>query len=63
MAAGLPVASANIGNVWSMVSGPNRELRMSDRGELKPALVILAEDSDLRRTIGRANREKAVRGI
>lgn len=60
MAAGLPVASPDVGDVWSMVAEPNRALLQSDRGGLEPALAALAEDADLRRKIGAANRERAL---
>ncbi|WP_299328461.1 glycosyltransferase family 4 protein [Parasphingopyxis sp.] len=59
MAAGLPLASPDVGDVWSMVADPNRELLISKNGGLESALALLAEDSDLRREIGRANRERA----
>lgn len=60
MAAGLPVASPDVGDIWSMVAGPNRELLQSDRGGLEPALAALVEDAGLRRNIGEANRERAI---
>ena len=61
MAAGLPVAATAVGDIPSMVSPDNRPLIVGrgDEAALAAALDTLAERRDLRRSIGRANREKA----
>ena len=61
MAAGLPVAATAVGDVMTMVSRDNRPLIVApdDEAALAAALDTLADRADLRRTIGRANREKA----
>lgn len=61
MAAGLPVAATNVGDVAAMVSEDNRPLIVDpdDEAGLAAALRTLAERQDLRRAIGEANREKA----
>ena len=61
MAAGLPVAATAVGDVMTMVSQDNRPLIVApdDEAALAAALDTLCDRSDLRRTIGRANREKA----
>ena len=61
MAAGLPVAATAVGDVMTMVSKDNRPLIVApdDEAALAAALDTLADRADLRRTIGRANREKA----
>jgi L-malate glycosyltransferase len=62
MAAGLPVAAPAVGDIPAMVSEDNRPLIVGaeDEAALTAALDTLAERPDLRRTIGLANREKAV---
>jgi glycosyltransferase involved in cell wall biosynthesis len=61
MAAGLPAAAPAVGDIMTMVSDDNRPLIVSagDEAALTAALDTLAERPDLRRSIGRANREKA----
>ena len=61
MAAGLPVVSTNVGDVFSIVSADNQPLIVEpdDEAAFAAALDTLAERPDLRRAIGRANREKA----
>jgi glycosyltransferase involved in cell wall biosynthesis len=61
MAAGLPAAATAVGDIPSMVSEDNRPLivEVEDEAALALALDSLAERPDLRRSIGRANREKA----
>jgi L-malate glycosyltransferase len=61
MAAGLPAAATKVGDVPAMVSNENRPLivRPRDEGAFSAALDRLAERPNLRRAIGRANREKA----
>ena len=62
MAAGLPAVATAVGDVASMVSEDNRPLIVApdDEAAFAAALDTLAERPDLRRAIGRANREKAV---
>jgi len=62
MAAGLPAVSTDVGDVAGMLSADNRPLLVScaDEPAFAAALDSLAERPDLRRAIGRANREKAV---
>jgi glycosyltransferase involved in cell wall biosynthesis len=62
MAAGLPVVATAVGDIVSMVSDDNRPLivEAADEAAFALALDSLAERPDLRRSIGRANREKAV---
>ncbi|MEA3001736.1 MAG: L-malate glycosyltransferase [Sphingomonadales bacterium] len=61
MAAGLPAVATAVGDVPHMVSADNRPLivERDDEAALAAALDSLAERPDLRRAIGRANREKA----
>jgi glycosyltransferase involved in cell wall biosynthesis len=61
MAAGLPAVATDVGDVPHMVSADNRPLIVDreDEAALAAALDSLAERPDLRRAIGRANREKA----
>jgi glycosyltransferase involved in cell wall biosynthesis len=61
MAAGLPAVATAVGDVPHMVSADNRPLivEREDEAALTAALDSLAERPDLRRAIGRANREKA----
>lgn len=62
MAAGLPVAAPDIGDVRTIVSGQNRKFIAvpNDAGALAAMLGDLAHNPELRAEIGRANREKAV---
>ena len=61
MAAGLPVAAPDVGDVKTIVSEPNRSFIAvpGSAGPLAAMLEELAYDPELRRTIGEANREKA----
>jgi glycosyltransferase involved in cell wall biosynthesis len=61
MAAGLPAVATAVGDVLHMVSADNRPLivEREDEAALTAALDSLAERPDLRRAIGRANRQKA----
>lgn len=57
MAAGLPVASPDVGDVLAMVSGDNRELLAGS--SLEAALRRFALDETLRKRVGAANRARA----
>ncbi|MFN3943830.1 MAG: glycosyltransferase [Allosphingosinicella sp.] len=59
MAAGLPAAATDVGDVGAIVSDDNRPLivRAGDEAAFAAALASLAERPDLRRAIGLANRE------
>jgi len=61
MAAGLPAVATAVGDVAQMVSDDNRPLIVepSDEAAFAAALDSLAERADLRRAIGRANRQRA----
>jgi glycosyltransferase involved in cell wall biosynthesis len=61
MAAGLPAVATAVGDIRGMVSPDNLPLIVEpgDEAALAAALDSLAERPDLRRAIGRANREKA----
>ncbi len=61
MAAGLPAVATAVGDIQAMVSDDNRPLIVEpgDEAAFAAALDSLAERPDLRRAIGRANREKA----
>ncbi len=62
MAAGLAVASPDVGDIAGMVAEPNRPF-ISPRGNeaaLAAALERLADDPGLRQAIGQANRERAL---
>lgn len=63
MAAGLPAVATSVGDVPDMVSPDNRPLIVDpgDEAAFTAALDTLAQRPDLRRAIGRANRERAVR--
>ena len=62
MAAGLPAVATAVGDVPDIVSADNRPLVVdpSDEAAFAAALNSLAARPDLRKAIGRANREKAV---
>ena len=62
MAAGLPAVATAVGDVPDIVSADNRPLVVdpSDEAAFAAALDSLAARPDLRKAIGRANREKAV---
>ena len=61
MAACLPAVATAVGDIPAMVSADNRPLIVdpSDEAAFAAALDSLAERPDLRRAIGRANRERA----
>jgi glycosyltransferase involved in cell wall biosynthesis len=61
MAAGRPCVATAVGDVPAMVSDDNRPLivEREDEAAFTAALDSLAERPDLRKAIGRANREKA----
>jgi glycosyltransferase involved in cell wall biosynthesis len=61
MAAGLPVAAPDVGDVRQMVAEPNRPYIAvpNDPAALGTMLADLAVDADLRSRIGAANRERA----
>lgn len=61
MAAGVPVASMDVGDVANMVSPQNQPFVVADETGLADALRILADDADLRARLGAANRERASR--
>lgn len=61
MAAGLPVASTDVGDVANMVSPENRSLVVSGEDALAAALAVLAGDANMRERLGAANRERARR--
>lgn len=61
MAAGLPVASMDVGDVANMVAPENRPFVVPDETGLADALVTLARDPDLRSRLGAANRDRATR--
>ena len=62
MAAGLPAVATAVGDVAKMVAEDNKPLivEAEDEPAFAAALDSLAERPDLRRAIGRANRERAV---
>lgn len=61
MAAGLPVAAPDVGDVADIVAEENRAFvtAAGDEGALAHALAALAGSGELRASVGRANREKA----
>jgi len=61
MAAGLPAVSTDVGDVAAMLAPDNRPLVVArdDEAAFAAALDSLAARPDLRRAIGRANRERA----
>lgn len=61
MAAGLPAVATAVGDVAQMVADDNKPLivEAGDEAAFAAALDSLAERPDLRRAIGRANRERA----
>jgi glycosyltransferase involved in cell wall biosynthesis len=58
MAAGLPCAAMDVGDIRDMVSEPNR-FAIGDEAVLTQALARLLADPDLRRSVGEANRRLA----
>ncbi|MCW5751599.1 MAG: glycosyltransferase family 4 protein [Alphaproteobacteria bacterium] len=65
MASGLPVASTDVGDVVNMLPEENAALvrGCKDTASLAVQLRRLAEDRDLRRRLGAANRERAERSF
>ncbi|WP_420144184.1 glycosyltransferase [Sphingobium sp.] len=61
MAAGLPAASMDVGDVANMVAPENRPFIVRDEQGLADALGALAADADLRARLGVANRQRAQR--
>ncbi|HEX8532674.1 MAG TPA: glycosyltransferase [Allosphingosinicella sp.] len=61
MAAGLPAVATAVGDIPSIVAEDNRPLIVDpeDEAAFTAALDTLADRKDLRRSIGRANRERA----
>ncbi len=61
MAAGLPVASTNVGDVAAIVADENRAFitPLGDENAFALALAHLIQNSDARSTLGAANRRKA----
>ena len=59
MAAGLPVASMDVGDVRAIVSPENTPFLARDEASLSAALTTLANDPGLRTKIGTANRTRA----
>lgn len=62
MAAGLPVAATDVGDVRNMVAQANRHLIVpaGDAGALASAIAALARDPALRHRIGMENRDRAL---
>lgn len=60
MAAGLPVAATDVGDIKAMVAEPNMRFIAPDEAGLRAALAELAADPALRRSLGDANRAKAM---
>jgi glycosyltransferase involved in cell wall biosynthesis len=62
MAAGLPIASTEVGDVGTMVAAQNRRFVVPvDARSLAQALTDLLRDETLRREVGAANRARALR--
>jgi glycosyltransferase involved in cell wall biosynthesis len=61
MAAGLPIASTDVGDISYMVAAENRPFVVAGEEFLAEALGKLLEGVDVRRAIGIANRKKAQR--
>jgi glycosyltransferase involved in cell wall biosynthesis len=59
MAAGLPVASPDVGDIAAMVSEENRPFIAADEEGFRAALAALVSDPALRRSVGEANRRIA----
>ena len=59
MAAGLPVATTDVGDVAAIVSEANRPFVVRTEADLARAIAALAADPDLRRRVGEANRSLA----
>jgi glycosyltransferase involved in cell wall biosynthesis len=61
MAAGVPAASMDVGDVANMVASENRGFVVGNEQGLAEALGALATDADLRVRLGAANRQRAAR--
>ncbi len=61
MAAGVPAASMDVGDVANMVAPENRPYVVADEAGLAEALGKLADDAGLRQRLGDANRIRAAR--
>ena len=62
MAAGLPVASTDVGDVGAMVAPANRRFVVSGATDaLAHAILTLLSDPELRRNVGSANQERCLR--
>ena len=61
MAAGLPVASMDVGDVAQMVAPENQPFVVPDEAALAQALATLADNRDLAARLGEANRRRAQR--
>ncbi|GAA4774442.1 glycosyltransferase family 4 protein [Novosphingobium ginsenosidimutans] len=61
MASGLAIAAPRVGDIEAMVAGENCRFLSppGDEAALSQALLALAEDADLRASIGKANRTRA----
>ncbi|MBL8650821.1 MAG: glycosyltransferase family 4 protein [Sphingopyxis sp.] len=59
MAAGLPIASPDVGDIAAMVSEENRPFIAADDDGFRAALAALVADPALRRSVGAANRRVA----
>jgi L-malate glycosyltransferase len=60
MAAGLPVAATDVGDVRNMVASENERFVVRGEIALRDALRVLVSDPALRQALGRANRAKAL---
>lgn len=61
MAAGVPAASMDVGDVANMVAPENRPFVVAEEGALADALGALADDAHLRARLGEANHLRAAR--
>lgn len=61
MAAGLPIASMDVGDVMQMIAPENQSLIVSNEAALSRALSDLAGSAELRVRLGEANRHRAQR--
>lgn len=59
MAAGLPVASTDVGDIANMVADENR-FAIGDDGVVRTGIETLLNNPGLRRSVGAANRRKAI---
>jgi glycosyltransferase involved in cell wall biosynthesis len=61
MAAGLPIASMDVGDVVQMIAPENQSFIVPDEASLSHALGNLAANPELRARLGKANRHRAQR--